>query len=101
MKNPETLLTIDAKAVYRVCVQGRIEECQSEWLGGMVIQFLRDNSGYPVTTLMGELPDQAALFGVINTLYNHLRLPILSVECLQIFPAQVTNPILLNDESSR
>jgi hypothetical protein len=35
----------------------------------------------PVTTLMGELSDQAALAGVLNTLYE-LHLPLLSVECL-------------------
>jgi hypothetical protein len=35
----------------------------------------------PVTTLLGELADQAALAGVLNTLYE-LRLPVLSVERL-------------------
>ena len=34
-----------------------------------------------VTTLEGELGDQASLVGVINTLYG-LHLPVLSVECL-------------------
>lgn len=33
----------------------------------------------PVTTLVGQLRDQAALFGVLNSLYE-LHLPILSVE---------------------
>jgi hypothetical protein len=33
----------------------------------------------PVTTLVGQLRDQAALFGVLNNLYE-LHLPILSVE---------------------
>ena len=34
-----------------------------------------------VTTLLGELADQAALAGVLNTLYE-LHLPVLSVERL-------------------
>ena len=35
----------------------------------------------PVTTLLGELSDQAALAGVLNTLYE-LHLPVLTVERL-------------------
>jgi hypothetical protein len=35
----------------------------------------------PVTTLSGRLPDQAALLGVLNTLYD-LHLPLLSMEYL-------------------
>ena len=36
--------------------------------------------GYPVTELRGALRDQAALFGVLATLYD-LGLPLLSVDC--------------------
>jgi hypothetical protein len=36
----------------------------------------------PVTTLYGPLRDQAALSGVLNTLYDPLHLPLLSVEYL-------------------
>jgi hypothetical protein len=35
-----------------------------------------------VTTLVGEMEDQAALAGVLNTLYE-LHLPLLSVEFLK------------------
>jgi hypothetical protein len=34
-----------------------------------------------VTVLEGHLPDQAALSGVLNTLYD-LHLPLLKVECI-------------------
>jgi hypothetical protein len=34
------------------------------------------------TLLVGRLEDQAALAGVIETLYN-LQMPVLSVECLE------------------
>ena len=33
------------------------------------------------TILLGHLPDQAALSGVLNTLYD-LHLPLLKVECI-------------------
>ena len=36
----------------------------------------------PLTTLLGELSDQAALAGVINTLYE-LHLPLLTVKRLR------------------
>jgi len=35
------------------------------------------------TTLVGRLPDQAALSGVLNTLYDK-QYPVLSVECLEV-----------------
>ena len=35
----------------------------------------------PVTTLVGRLVDQAALFGVLNALYDY-HYPLLSVEYL-------------------
>ena len=37
---------------------------------------------YPVTILTGVMVDQAALNGVINTLYD-LGCPLLSVECVE------------------
>jgi len=37
---------------------------------------------FPVTILMGRLIDQAALIGVINSLYD-LGCPLLSVECVE------------------
>jgi hypothetical protein len=36
----------------------------------------------PVTVLEGELLDQAALVGVLNSLYG-MHLPVLSVQCLR------------------
>ena len=38
-----------------------------------------------ITELTGEFQDQAAVSGVLNTLYD-LGLPLLSVECLSIKP---------------
>jgi hypothetical protein len=40
------------------------------------------STGPPITTLTGELDDQASLTGVLRTLYE-LHLPVLSVECLR------------------
>jgi len=71
---------MDKRADYEIRVQGELEEAYSERLGGMRITI--DRSGArPVTTLSGALRDQAALAGVLNTLYE-FHLPVLSVECL-------------------
>jgi len=69
-------------AVYRIRVQGELDESWSERLGGMTITVEQIKDHKPVTILKGELMDQAALSGVLNTLYN-LRLSVLSVEYLK------------------
>lgn len=54
----------------------------SERLGGFVITSNEDTEyGSAVTTLEGSVIDQAALLGILNTLYE-LRLPLISVECV-------------------
>ncbi len=71
----------DGPAAYRICVQGRIPVRWSDRLEGMAITVETPGDGPSVTTLEGELSDQASLAGVLNTLYE-LHLPVLSVECL-------------------
>jgi len=70
-------------AIYSIRVLGRLDKNWSKRLGGLTI--LSDNAecanGFEMTTLTGELIDQAALMGVLNALYN-LRLSLWSVECL-------------------
>jgi hypothetical protein len=65
--------------VYRIVVQGLLEERFSDRLAGMGIRANGGPGGGDVTTLVGYLQDQAQLIGVMNALYE-LHLPILSVE---------------------
>lgn len=76
-------LTIDKPATYRIKIKGDLVERWSDRLGGMVISKQVRVVGTIVTTLEGPLRDQAALFGVLMGLYDN-RLPLLSVECLDI-----------------
>ena len=69
-------------ATYRIKVQGYLDENRSDFLAGMTISTASKGDQGVVTTLVGQLRDQAELTGVINTLYE-LHLPILSVECLK------------------
>jgi hypothetical protein len=68
-------------AIYRIKIRGFLEKSWSNQLGGIVIRHIDAADPTPNTTLQGEMVDQAALFGVLNTLYG-LGFPILSVECL-------------------
>jgi hypothetical protein len=72
----------DEPATYRIRVSGQIRPDWSDRLEGMTIDLDTPDAGPPVTTLVGELSDQAALAGVLDTLYEFLHLPVLSVECL-------------------
>ena len=66
-------------ATYRIEIVGHLDERWSDRLAGMRIEARKCKGQSTVTTLIGQLRDQAALIGVLNSLYG-LHLPILSVE---------------------
>jgi hypothetical protein len=70
----------DRPAAYQIRVQGRLDPTWTERLGGMAITLEVPEGEPAVTTLLGELSDQAALLGVLNTLYEQ-HLTVLSVLC--------------------
>lgn len=75
-------LSIDSAAIYKICVVGQIDRNWSTRLGGLTISSTISDDQQTITTLEGTLIDQAALFGVLMTLYD-LRLPLLSVDYLR------------------
>jgi hypothetical protein len=79
-KNP---IPFDRPAKYQISVQGWVDPTMSDLIGGMTICPDTVGADPPVTTLDGELRDQAALAGVLNTLYE-LHLTVLSVKRLDI-----------------
>ena len=68
-------------AVYRIRVRGRLNADRSGRLEGMHIESLARDDGKVESVLEGRLPDQAALSGVLNKLYE-LHLPVMAVDCL-------------------
>jgi hypothetical protein len=65
----------DDPTVYQITVQGMIASDWSKRLEGMAIKHTALDDGTPITILIGELSDQAALSGVLNTIYElHLSL---------------------------
>ena len=67
---------------YRIRVQGHLGEEWSDRMGGMHIATAREPDGRVVTVLCG-LADQAALSGVLNSLYD-LGFCLLSVERVEL-----------------
>ena len=76
-------LKVDQPATYSIRVAGYLDETWSTRLGGLTISVSDPGENTKVTTLSGYMIDQAALFGVLKALYD-MRLPLLSVECLEI-----------------
>jgi len=74
-------LKFEAPAAYRIRVQGHLDDSWSDRLGGMVLTRAFTSNKHPMTILIGQLSDQAALSGVMTALYAQ-HLPVLSVEML-------------------
>jgi hypothetical protein len=84
MPNPRGL-TFDTPAVYRIGVQGFLDKSWSDRMNGVNIRVRNRPDGASVSVLTGRFIDQAALAGVINTLYD-LGFPLLKVELLGVQP---------------
>src|SRR5262245_8470601 len=81
------LLRIDTPVVCTIRAAGTLDARWSDRLGGLCVHpAVRSSPGRPVTELTGRLLDQAALVGVLVTLYD-LGLPLISVACRAAGPA--------------
>jgi hypothetical protein len=76
----EQRLTRDQPAAYRIQVQGILGQNWVDYLGGLSIS-VGGKHDQAVTTLSGKVLDQAALFGILNSLYD-MGYPLLCVEYL-------------------
>ena len=74
-------IKFEKPAVYRIRVTGHINDSLSDQLGGMVVTRAFTSEKQPMTILVGQLLDQAALSGVLNELYE-MHLPLLTVESI-------------------
>ena len=61
---------------YEVKVRGYLDQRWSEWFAGLTLTHLADDT----TLLSGPLPDQAALYGLLERIRD-LNLTLLSVTC--------------------
>ena len=73
----------DKPGKYRIRVQGSLDQKWSERMGGLsIVSASVKDQQEPVTELIGQVRDQAALSGILNTLYE-LHMMLLSVEHLE------------------
>ena len=75
-------LSFSKPAIYKIMIKGELNEVWSERLGGMQINVLRSGAKEPVSVLVGQVNDQAALSGMLNTLYES-HCTIISVNMLE------------------
>jgi len=75
-------LTMHTPAVFRIRIQGYLDETWSDYFGTQSVLVEEDEAGFPVTIFASEPIDQAALVGLSSRL-NALGLPLLSIEHLQ------------------
>lgn len=68
-------LGLSQPSVYRICVQGGLEDRWARWFEGMTLE--RDDTCH-MTILTGAVPDQTALHGLLARIRD-LGLPLLSV----------------------
>jgi hypothetical protein len=61
-----------------ITVRGRVARHWSRWLGELALCYRATGEEEEVTDLIGTLPDQSALQGVLNRVWN-LNLTVLSV----------------------
>ncbi len=74
-------LEMTEPAVYKIRIQGKLNEKWADRIEGMNVTSGDGVPGSEDSILVGRIRDQAALSGILNTLYE-LHMPVLSVECL-------------------
>ena len=60
----------DQPAVYRIQVDGRIDQRRLDWFDDMTISSENRADGKAISTLVGSLADQAALHGLLSRIYS-------------------------------
>lgn len=79
MKETRHLLTLDEPAIYHIQVVGRLDKDWSANFGGMAITSDVFTESLTITHLIGKVPDQAGLHGLLCRIRD-LGLPLLKVE---------------------
>jgi hypothetical protein len=80
---PARSVTVATPGVYQIRVQGDLDASWSDRMNGVNIRVLSPPDEAPTTVLTGHFVDQAALAGVLSTLYD-MGFPLLEVVRLEV-----------------
>jgi hypothetical protein len=78
---PQKTLVEDELAIYQIHVKGLLDEEWSDYFSGFTFTHQDDD----ISVLVGEVRDQAALFGILIRIRD-LGIPLLKVEQLDDMP---------------
>lgn len=79
MPTPKTVLnSFQNNATYQIIVEGNVEHILRELLPGEFKVSYSNLGGKKISSLIGQVEDQAHLTGVLNTIYNS-RMTVISV----------------------
>lgn len=67
------------KRYYKIIIEGKIDPSWYTWLGNFQLISRKEANGKCMTTLSGIVVDQAALRGLVNTLWD-LNLAVVSIQ---------------------
>jgi hypothetical protein len=73
----------DSYQRYCIVIAGELDPSWSEWLGNLQCVAGQDKEGRSITTLCGEISDQAALRSILNKIWD-LHLTLLSVNQVHV-----------------
>jgi len=79
IKNKE--FSFKKPAIYKIVVQGEIDAEWSDRLWGLQVNIAKVKNKRPITSLVGQINDQAALAGILCTLYD-MHMTVISVYML-------------------
>jgi hypothetical protein len=78
----------------QIRVKGHLSSQWADWFGGLEIKNLPGGAA----VLFGTLPDQAALYGILNRMRD-LGLELISLNCFEPSPHGISHPRLTGDKN--
>ena len=93
-------LRVDQPAIYEIVLQGSLDKQWSNWFNEMTVTIESSSEGAGITTLTGQVADQAGLYGVLSRIRD-LGLPLLKLTLLNIEDIKETPTVEIPSYPSR
>ena len=68
--------------IYQIKIKGHLQEKWANWFNGMILDLTTSNQDSSQTTMLMNVPDQAALRGTLNKIWD-LNLSLISVTLIE------------------